>query len=44
MFLKSGNTFHPFGIRYPEKTKSPTQNLSAQIEKSEVKKGKINFI
>lgn len=31
MFLKSGNTFHPFGMRYPEQmyspnTKSQTRN------------------
>lgn len=38
MFLKSGKTFHPFGIRYPEKINSP--NTKSMSTNSGGKKGK----
>jgi hypothetical protein len=43
MFLKSGNTFHPFGIRYPEKNKVPNTKSISTNRKKRGKKRKNKF-
>jgi len=43
MFLKSGNTFHPFGMRYPEENAfPPTQHKIINILKKRKEKKKRN--
>lgn len=44
MFLKSGNTFHPFGMRYPKIDRHDTTDIRKIVRENKQKKNdKVQF-